>query len=176
VVGITNDTFSSKKRADGTYITGLGNTTTSLKYEAVPNLLSFSYTVTFPTASVEKTLGSGRLDHKIMGDLSKTVKDTTLGLSLGYLFTGIKGESGFLKTGLAALLVSQPLDDKFTYKGEIDLASRAKNTASEIFAINQVVYKINDTFSIRAGARTGITANSPRIGFTAGLSINTLLK
>lgn len=180
VFGITNDTFSSKKRADGTYITGIGNTTPSLKYEALDDnekhpSLSFSYSITLPTASVAKTLGTGRVDHKIIGDVGKKVGDTSLGLSLGYLFAGRKGQSGFSKTGLAVLSLGHPLGEKFTSKNEIDFATRADKNPSEIFAINQVVYKVNDTFSLRAGVRTGITPNSPRIGFTGGVIINSHL-
>jgi hypothetical protein len=181
VFGITLDTFSSKKRADGSYITGIGNTTPSLKYEALNDdkrhlTVSFSYSVTLPTASVAKTLGTGRVDHKIIGDIGKKVGDTQLGLSLGYLFAGRKGKPGFSKTGLAVLSLDHPLGKKFTSKNEIDLASRADSTPSEIFAINQIVYKVNDTFSVRAGLRTGITPNSPRIGFTGGVIISSNLK
>ncbi|HXM48250.1 MAG TPA: transporter [Pyrinomonadaceae bacterium] len=178
VFGITFDTFSSKKRADGSYITGIGNTTPSLKYEALDDnkkhpSVSFSYSITLPTASVAKTLGSGRVDHKIIGDVGKKVGNTSLGLSLGYLFAGRKGQSGFSKTGLAVLSLAHPLGQKFTSKNEIDFATRADKNPSEIFAINQIVYKVNGTFSLRAGLRTGITPNSARIGFTGGITINT---
>jgi outer membrane putative beta-barrel porin/alpha-amylase len=181
VVGITFDTFSSKKRADGSYVTGIGNTTPSLKYEALDDnkkhpSVSFSYSITLPTASVAKTLGSGRVDHKIIGDVGKKVGNTSLGLSLGYLFAGRKGQSGFSKTGLAVLSLAHPLGKRFTSKNEIDFATRADKNPSEIFAINQIVYKVNDTFSVRAGVRTGITVNSPRIGFTGGVIINGNLK
>jgi hypothetical protein len=181
VFGMTFDTFSSKKRADGSYITGIGNTTPSLKYEALDDnkkhpSVSFSYSITLPTASVAKTLGSGRVDHKIIGDVGKKVGKTSLGLSLGYLFAGRKGQSGFSKTGLAALSLAHPLGKKFTSKNEIDFATRADKNPSEIFAINQIVYKVNNTFSLRAGLRTGITPNSPRIGFTGGVIINGNLK
>src|SRR5713226_990586 len=180
VFGITLDTFSSKKRSDGSYVTGLGNTTPSLKYEALDDnkkhpSVSFSYSITLPTASVAKTLGSGRVDHKIIGDLGKKVGDTSLGLSLGYLFAGRKGQPGFSKTGLVVLSLAHPLGKRFTSKNEIDLASRADKTPSEIFALNQIVYNVNATFSLRAGLRTGITPNSPRIGFTGGVIINTNL-
>ena len=181
VAGITNDTFSSKKRSDGTYITGIGNTTPSVKVEAVDETdkrpsLSLSYSITLPTASVSKTLGSGRVDHKLIGDFGKTVNGTKLGLSLGYLFAGRKAKPGFSKTGLAVLSLDRPIGTRFTSKNEIDLATRADANPSEIFSINQMVYKINNTFSIRGGVRTGITVNSPRIGLTAGLSITTSLK
>jgi|GEM_PF-2031336 len=181
VVGITNDTFSSKKRPDGTYITGIGNTTPSFKYEAIDETpkhpsLSLSYSITLPTASKAKTLGTGRIDHKIIGDLGKKVNDTKLGLSLGYLFAGRKDKPGYTKTGLAVLSLDHPLGTKLTSRNEIDLATKADTNPSEIFAINQLVYKINNTFSFRAGVRTGITAQSPRIGLTVGLSITTSLK
>jgi len=181
VAGATFDSFSSKKRADGTYITGIGNTTPSIKYEAIDETakhpsLSLSYSITLPTASVAKTLGTGRVDHKIIGDVGKKVNDTKLGLSLGYLFAGRKGKPGHTKTGLAVLSLDHPLGTKFTSKNEIDLATRADTNPSEIFAINQVVYKINNTYSVRAGVRTGITAQTARIGLTVGLSITTSLK
>jgi hypothetical protein len=181
VVGSTFDTFSSKKRSDGTYITGIGNTTANVKYEAVdetPNhpSLNLTYTITLPTASVAKTLGTGRVDHKIVGDLGKKVQNTKLGLSLGVLFAGRKGKPGYTKTGLGAISLDHPLGTRFTSKNEIDFATKAETNPSEIYAINQIVYKINDTYSVRAGVRTGITAQTARIGLTVGLSITTNLK
>ena len=180
VFGITNDTFSSKKRSDGTYITGIGNTTPSLKYEAIYDTekhpsLTLTYSITLPTASVAKTLGTGRVDHKILADIGKTVRATQLTLSLGYLFAGRKNLPGFSKTGLAVLSLAHPIGERFRSTNEIDLATRADTTPSEIYSINQIVYKVSDTLSIRAGLRTGITVNSPRIGFTGGLTITTSL-
>lgn len=181
VLGATFDTFSAKKRSDGTYITGIGNTTASVKYEAIDEMpkhpsLNLTYTITLPSASVAKTLGTGRVDHKIMGDLGKKVQDTKLGLSLGVLFAGRKGKPGYTKTGLGAISLDHPLGARFTSKNEIDFATRADTNPSEIFALNQIVYKISDSYSVRIGVRTGITAQSPRIGLTVGLTITTSLK
>ena len=180
VFAITNDNFSSKKRSDGTYITGIGNTTASLKYEALADpekpTLNFTYSITLPTASVAKALGTGRVDHKIIGDMGKKVRDTQLGLSLGYLFSGRKDKHSYSTTGLAAIFLDHPLGKGFTSKNEIDFATRADLNPSEVFAINQLVYKVNDTISLRAGVRTGITPYTPRIGFTTGITISSTLQ
>lgn len=181
-VGASNDFFSAKKPEGGERSKGLGNTTLSVKTDIVvenndepaPGSLAVTYSVTLPTASVSKGLGSGRVDHKFLASGTIPVGESDVGLDLGVLISGRQGERGFRRTGLMAFTFDRPLDSngKYKFHTEMDFASRADDSPSEIYALSWLTYKINPTFSLRGGIRNGITPNTPRVGGIFTLIIN----
>ena len=181
-VGASNEAFSSKKPEGGERSTGVGNTTLSVKTdivlrnndEPVPGSLYFTYTVTLPSASVSKGLGTGRVDHKFLASGTIPVGASDVGLDLGLLISGRKDESGFLSTGLMTFNFDRPFDKEGKYKfhAEMDFASRADDIPSEIYTVSTLTYKFSPTFSLRGGIRNGITPNSARVGGIFSLIIN----
>jgi len=59
--------------------------------------LNLAYTITLPTASVAKTLGTGRVDHKIVGDLERKVSKYKTRIEPWSLFAGRKGRPDIQK-------------------------------------------------------------------------------
>jgi hypothetical protein len=195
-VKIANDNFVSKKPAEGSRITGFGDTAISFDADVVledstgvkqhPSF-SFTYAAYLPTGNVQKGISTGRVDHEILGAITKSVgesaivdgevvKRTNLEVDVGGYFAGNPGESGYTAIGELNLAMSRTLDalnvGKFTYHGEIDMTSRAKGVLSEIYALNELRTRLPHKLLLITGVRVGITPNSPRIGAYASLTFS----
>lgn len=191
---VANDNFVWKKRADGGTTNGVGNTRLTFNADAITEddtgvsarpSLSFIYTVKLPTGSTVKRLGTGRVDHEVLVEVGKSFGDeaivggkvrkrTNIAVDVGGYFSGNPGASGFTNVGELSIGLTQVLDSlavrKYRYYGEIDLSTHAKDTLSEIFALNELRVKLSNKFRFRAGVRTGITPNSPRFGVYASIT------
>src|SRR2546430_702960 len=109
---------------------------------------------------ISKSVGDSIIDQ------GKLVKRTALEVDVGGYFAGNSDRPGFTNSGELTLSITQTLDDlkvgKYTYLGEIDLSSAAKDSPSEIFAVNELSIVLASNAVFRVGMRNGITPNSPR--------------
>lgn len=189
-----NDNIVSKEKNDGSRVTGFGNSRFTIDTDVFTEdptgvrsrpALSFEYNLKVPTGSVAKKLGTGRVDHEILGILSKSVGDsiidqgkivrrTNLEMDLGGYFAGNTDRSGYTATGELVLAVTHTLDDlkvgKYTYKGELDFSTKAKDTLSEIYAVNELAIVLPSSAVFRLGIRNGITPNSPKFAFYTSIT------
>jgi hypothetical protein len=181
-----NDNVVSKAHRDGTRTTGVGNSRLTFDADLITEddtgiktrpAVSVEYNLKLPTGSAAKGLSSGRVDHEIVGIVSKSVGDsiidqgklikrTNLEVDFGGYFAGNSDRPGFTNTAELTLAITQTLDDlkvgKYTYHGEIDLSSAAKDSPSEIYAVNELSIVLPSNAVFRVGMRNGITPNSPK--------------
>jgi hypothetical protein len=170
------DTVNSQKDAVGVRETGIGDTTIGIQGVAVRETeqhpaLAFAYYFKLPTASVEKGLGSGRVDHKIIALISKTINQTDIDFNAAYLIVGREGETGWVTGGQAALAFSQNVKRNYSLQGE--LSGQTKDDAQPVglFALGALAYKVNRRLVLDSGMRFGLTHDAPRIGVFAGLTV-----
>jgi len=191
---IANDNFVSKKPFDGPRITGFGNSKVTLDWDVVledptgvkkhPSF-SLEYNAYLPTGSSERGFSTGRVDHEISGAITKSVgesaivngaitKRTNLEVDLGGYFAGNPGQHGYTSTGEITLAVTRTLDDlkvgKYTYHGEIDMSSHAKDTLSEIYGLSELRTVLPHHLLLITGVRAGITPNSPKFAAYASIT------
>lgn len=180
-VEIGLDTFISTKAPATPRVTGVGDMSLTADILVVEEgrrnpSLSFLYTATIPTASVEKDLGSGRVDHLILAALSKELgedgKNGTIGAQFGPNFAGRKGASGFVTSGRLSLTYEYEFENGFGYGGEVAGQTRAEDDPSEAVTTHALTYKFNDRYSMEAGLLVGLTSNAPRVGFFTSFTIS----
>jgi hypothetical protein len=193
-VTFANNNVVSKEKADGTRVTGFGNSSVTFDIDVINEdttgvrsrpSLSFEYNMYLPTGSKSKGLGTGKVDHEIIGAVSKSfgdsiisggevVKRTNVEADLGGYFAGNPDRSGFTTVGELVLGITHTIDSlsvqKYTYHGEINMSSAAKDTLSEIYALNQLGIALPSGAVFRIGMRNGITPNSPRFAIFSSIT------
>jgi Putative MetA-pathway of phenol degradation len=170
------DTVNSQKDSAGMRETGVGDTTIGIQGVAVKETeehpaLAFAYYFKLPTASEAKGLGSGRVDHKIIALVSKTINQTDIDFNAAYLIVGREGERGWVTGGQMALAFSQNFKRNYSLQGE--LSGQTKDDAQPVglFALGALAYKVNRRLVLDSGMRFGLTHDAPRVGVFAGLTV-----
>lgn len=191
-VGNTN--LVSRQRPDGTRVNGVGATSLAFGADIVNEddtgirnrpSLSVEYLVILPTAS--KSLNSFRgTDHSITVAIAKSFGDSQIvngsvkrrnkfEVDLGGFF-GEKVAGGYSKTPELTLAFSRALDSlankKYVYGSELYMSAPTKDSLSEIYILNQLKIKLKPTATFKAGFRTGLTPNSPKLAFFGAISFD----
>ena len=183
---IDNDNVVSQKGQNTDRVTGVGDTTLIAggdllrENESQPSL-SVLYGIKLPTASQTKGLGSGEIDHLLLGSIYKTFgldSRYTLGLDTGVYFAGKGNGNGFYKIPIATGSFERVLDcpGKYTLHAEIGGNFRTEDVKAEIYNLNYLKIKLSDKVQWRLGGRVGLTPNSPRIGFYTAVRFSGNLK
>lgn len=134
--------------------------------------ISLAYYIKLPTASSAKGLGTGRVDHNFIGLVSKKFGETTIDFNAIYLLAGRTSSSdGFASSGQAALAVSRNLNKHFGIQGEISGMSRNDEQSGALFGLGVVTYQLNRRVVFDGGVRVGLTADAPRAGIVAGITV-----
>lgn len=187
LVGVDHDSFLAKKQADGQWSKGTGNVALLIRPEFFTQeaeswkpTVRLAYSITLPTANVAKGLGTGRVDHKILGTIVRRVREddtnkrNQIGIDLGMSFQGRQGQSGFKKVGLLNLFYERKLDaaaKKYVYHGEVDMLSRADTSPSQIFTTNYLKVTINQRVSVKFGFVAGFTPTYGKAGGYASIEL-----
>lgn len=169
-------TVISQKDATGARATGIGDTAIGVQGVAVKETeehpaLAFAYYFKLPTASEAKGLGSGRVDHKIIVLVSKTIKQTDIDFNAAYLIVGREGERGWVTGGQFALAFSQNFKRNYSLQGELSGQTKDDAQPPGLFAIGALAYKVNRRLVLDSGMRFGLTDDAPRVGVFAGLTV-----
>ncbi len=189
---VANTNLVSRQLNDGTRVNGIGATSLVFGADIVAEdntgirkhpSLSAEYVMILPTAS--KSLGSFRghepychSSHREIPRTSQIVngsvrKRHAVEIDVGGSFFQ-KEVGGYSKTPEMTLAFQRTLDNlatrKFTYRGELSMSAPTKDSLSEILVLNQLTIKLNPTTRFKAGFRTGLTPNSPRVAFFGTLS------
>lgn len=183
-----NDTFKSVKPQGADRITGFGNTSITAISGLVPEetcagtvnntgckqhpSFTLIYYASLPTASKSKGLGSGRVDHSLIGAIGKTIGDNFIEVDFGAYLAGRSDRSGFINIPLLNLIYERSLgkEGRFIFHSEVDGTAPTDAFASEVLTLNYLTYKVNDSVALRVGMQNGITANSPKFGFYASIT------
>jgi Putative MetA-pathway of phenol degradation len=176
LVELDTDSPYSIKDSDGFRQIGAGDTQLGIQAVLQPENktrpgIAFAYYIKLPTASKEKNLGTGRVDHNFIGLFSKTIDKTTIDFNAIYLLAGRTSGDGHASSGQGAFAVTQAITKKFGIQGEVSGLSRNDEQNGAMFALGVVTYQIGKCVSLDTGARFGLTKDAPRFGLVAGITV-----
>lgn len=169
------DTVSSQLDRRQTRTTGIGDARLGVQFDIADESkqspsFAVSYFAKFPSASVTKNLGTGRVDHAVSALFSKKVGSFDVDFNAGLLVNGKQDEKSFVTGGQFALGVSRELNKKIDLQAEIYGESKDAGEPQGLFAATVLDYQFSKRMSFSASLKFGLTANSPRVGASAGLT------
>ena len=169
------DTFSSQLDRSRNRATGIGDVGVGIQFDLTDETktapsFAVSYFAKLPTASVNKNLGTGRVDHALTALFSKKIGATDIDFNATYLINGKQNEKGFVTGGAFAFGVSRDLNKRFNLQGELYGESKDASEPQGLFAASILTYQLNPKTSFDVGLRFGLTPDSPRVGFSAGVT------
>ena len=170
------DTVNSQTDERRTHMTGIGDTRigfqiVTLKDTEKHPALAFAYYAKLPTASTEKGLGTGRVDHKIITLLSKKFGETDVDFNAAYLIVGREEERGWVTGGQAALGISREFENNYGFEAELSGQTKDDAQPPGLYALGALTYKVNKRFVFDSGMRFGLTQDAPRVGVFAGVTV-----
>ena len=171
------DTIKSQTDETGARRTGIGDTRLGLQVVALKDTerhpaLAFAYYVKLPTASEEKELGTGRVDHKVVVLLSKKVGQTDVDFNSALLIVGHEDIADrWVAGGQFALSFDHEFENDFGVQGELSGQSKGDVQPKGLFALGAVTYKVNRRLILDGGVRFGLNADAPRFGVFAGFTV-----
>lgn len=176
LIELDTDSPYSQKDLSGERQTGAGDTQLGIQAVLQPENesrpgIAVAYYIKLPTASSEKNLGTGRVDHNFIGLASKKIGKTTVDFNAIYLLAGRTSGKGFASSGQAALAVSRSLTKKFGVQSEISGLSRNDMQSGAMFALGVITFQLNRRLAFDSGLRFGLTSGAPRVGVVTGLTI-----
>lgn len=162
--------------SDGTRATGGGDTQLGvqgvLEHETKSRPgVAVAYYVKLPTASAARGLGTGRVDHFLIALVSKNISKTTVDFNAIYLLSGRTTDAGRASSAQAALAASRGVTRRFGVQGELSGFTRNDAQPGAMFGLGVVTYQVNGRLVFDAGVRAGLTAEAPRVGAVAGLTV-----
>jgi hypothetical protein len=136
----------------------------------VPSL-AFSYAVKVPTASTNKGLGSGHVDHQFTFLASKDLVGTHLDFNASSFLIGRDKTSGFDRNFQFNLAFSHPLKGKLAvtaeFYGNTELNANTPGFVSTLWALT---YAISPRLVVDGGIDAGLTSGTPQKRVFAGLT------
>lgn len=184
---IDNDNVISQKEQNVDRVTGVGDTTLIVggdllveDEEGPQPGISLLYGIKLPSASQSKGLGSGEIDHLLLGSMGKSFgldSRNFLGVDAGVYFAG-KGSGEYYKIPIATLSFERVLtcSRKFTLHTEIGGSFRTEDVNAEISNLTFLKVKLSDRAQWRIGGKFGITPNSPSVGIYTAIRFSGNLK
>jgi hypothetical protein len=165
----------SKADRRGRRTTGGGDTIIGLQAVAFKKTgyptLAFAYETKQPTASKEKNLGTGRVDHRAVLLISDQVGGFDLTFNAAYLNVGRKDSSRRADGGLFALAFDYEFDNHFGVIGELAGQSLEYTLPPGLYPLCAVTYQVNRRLRFDAGLQFGIGAQAPRVAVVAGVVV-----
>ncbi len=170
------DVLKSETDEEGARMTGVGDTRLGFQLVALEDTeehpaLAFAYYVKLPSASREKGLGTGRVDHRLVGLLSKKFGETDMDLNVAYLNVGREDSGRRASGGQAALAFSREFENHYGFEAEVSGQSLDDAQPRGVYALGALTYKVNRRLRLDGGARFGLNPEAPRVGVFAGMSV-----
>lgn len=133
--------------------------------------LALSYAVKIPSASAEKGLGTGRVDHSLTLLVSKDVAKWHFDFNATHFEVGRQSASGFDQNEQMNLAFSHPIRGGLQFTGEFygatELNAATRGFASLLWALT---YTITPRLVVDGGYEHGLTSGGPQrhafFGFT----------
>jgi outer membrane putative beta-barrel porin/alpha-amylase len=162
---------SQVDRTDGR-MTGVGDAIIGLqvvvfKRTGYPTF-ALAYHPKLPTASKEKDLGNGRVDHKAVLLISEQLGGLNLNINAAYLNVGRKDSGRRADGGLFSIALSHRFENQFGLFGELSGQSLEYSLPRGVYPLGGVTYRVNPRLRFDAGLRFGIGAEAPRVSVVAG--------
>jgi hypothetical protein len=160
--------------------TGIGDTSFGANFQLLTEDpekkwpgFAVDYSAKIPTAS--KGLGSGEVDHQILGILSRTFTKRLYGEIDGGVYISGVAQGASTKSGLISIIGSIGLgparrgDFKWSLLEEIDLATAVTGTPTSLTSTLLLSRTLSPKWTLVAGSNAGITPYDPKVGFTFGV-------
>jgi hypothetical protein len=169
------DTVLAAKNRRGESLLGLGDTYLTVQYDPVWEegrrpFVGVAYSVKLPTASAERGLGSGAVDHNPYVVFGKTVRPGTwVEAAVGGYFEGDPDAGGYTSVGTLALVLRQKLPPRISYRGVVTATTRSSTTASTVSSLHRFDVRLRDNVVLVGGVNAGLTSTVPRFGWLAGV-------
>jgi hypothetical protein len=168
---ITSQTDRSERQQSGIGDAHVGLQVTTFEDTKQHPSLAFAYFVKLPLASEVNGLGTGRVDHKIIGLMSRKVGATDIDFNAAMLVNGRERQNGWSTGSQFALGFSRDLKHGFGVQGEFLRQSLETDQPRGAFALGALNYQANRRIIFDVGMRVGLTADAPHIGVFAGVTI-----
>jgi hypothetical protein len=170
------ETVKSEVDKERQRMTGVGDTRVGLQVVALKDTsshpaLAFAYYAKLPSASARKQLGTGEVDHKAMGLVSKKFGGVDMDFNLAYLNVGREDAPGRKSGVYGALSFGEKLKHHFGLKEEVSGQSEDDVQPKGAFALGALTYKANHRVVLDAGVRFGLNHDAPRAGFLFGITV-----
>lgn len=169
------DVFTSQRPTGERRTTGIGDSGLAIKYilrtEPKKRFASaVSYSITLPSASREKNLGTGRVAHNLRFILQRTPGKNDFVFNASYLNVGDENRLRRYSGAQAVLAYGRELTKKFTLINEIYGQTVDESAGMRgIYTQSVFAYKINKRLRLDTGIRFGFGQDAPRVGAVGGL-------
>lgn len=170
------DAVISERDLSGRRETGVGDS--HLGFKAIARdkpkerlAVAFAYSIKLPTASEEKGLGTGRVDHNLRLIFDRALGKTDYIFNAVYLNNGREDGDGRDSGAQAVFTIERELSKKFDIVGEIYGNTIEENQPRGIYLLGALVYKVNKRLHFDVGVRPGFGRDAPRVGIFAGLTV-----
>lgn len=124
--------------------------------------MAFSYSLKVPSASTEKGLGTGRVDHSFTFGASENIAHFNFDFNLTRFLIGRPKTSGFDHNTMMALASSHVIHGRFQFAGEVygenELNKETPGFASSLWALT---YTIVPRLVIDGGFEVGLSSGGP---------------
>jgi hypothetical protein len=166
-----------KSQVDQTDVrmTGVGDAIIGLQVVAFKRTgyptFAFAYQSKLPTASKEKELGNGRVDHRALLLISDQFGGINLNINAAYLNVGRKDSGRRADGGQLSIALSHRFENHFGVFGELSGQSLEFSLPRGVYPLGGVTYRVNPRLRFDAGLRFGIGAQAPRVSVVAGVVI-----
>lgn len=170
------DALVSQLDLQGDRTTGMGDTALGFKAIAIDKpkervALAFSYSIKLPTASEDKGLGSGRVDHNLRLILNRTFDKTDAVINASYLNIGRDDSDKRADGAQVIFTATRELPKNFGLIAELYGQSVDEAQPRGVYALGALTYKINRRLRVDAGVRRGWSSDAPDFGVFAGFTI-----
>ena len=156
----------------GRRMTGVGDAIVGLQVVAFKKTgyptFAFAYHSKLPTASKEKELGNGRVDHKAVLLISHQLGGLNLNINAAHLNVARKDSGRRADGGLLSIALSHRFENQFGLYGELAGQSLEYSLPRGVYPLGGVTYWVNPRLRFDAGLRFGIGAEAPRVSVVAG--------
>jgi len=170
------ETAVSQKDSMGMRESGIGDVSLGFKTIARDKpkerlAIAFAYSVKIPTASEEKELGTGRVDHNLRLIFNRTLGKNDFVVNVSYLNVGREDNDRRASGAQAVFAFERKLPKKFSVITELFANSVDEEQPRGIYFLGALTYKINKRLRFDVGARPGFGRDAPKIGIFAGLTV-----
>ncbi len=170
------DTVVSQKDLMGMRESGIGDVLLGFKAIARDKpkeklAIAFAYSVKIPTASDEKELGTGRVDHNLRLIFNRTLGKNDFVFNVSYLNVGRDDSDRRASGAQMAFAFERKLPKKFSVITELFGNSVDEQQPRGIYLLEALTYKINKRLRFDVGARPGFGRDAPKVGLFAGLTV-----
>jgi len=156
-----------RQSLSGTTQTGFGDNALGFQYRFARQkkyfpAMAIGYSLTFPSASVSKGLGTGKYDHQIRLYVSKDILGVHFDFNTAYFFLGRPSSGGTDQNAEMNLAFSHPIYKRLQFTGELYGDMRFNNgTPASANGLWALTYAVTPRLVIDAGIDHALTSAAP---------------